>query len=132
MGTRKGVKRPDVIARNKSKKQRKSVSDSHKDGKRKEAYKKIGEAQAIIMTGKKDENHYGWKGDEVGYHGLHKWVYKKLGSPSKCEDCNLDDKNRKYHWANISQEYKRELTDWKRLCCSCHKLYDLNYKKQLP
>ena len=36
------------------------------------------------------------------------------------------DKKR-YHWANISGEYKRDLTDYKRLCVSCHRYFD-SYK----
>lgn len=39
------------------------------------------------------------------------------------EKTNL--KHRQYHWANISRSYKRDLSDWVRLCASCHKKSDL-------
>lgn len=66
-----------------------------------------------------------WKGNKVGYTALHQWVYKKLGQPRLCEHCgNSDLKPRQYHWANKSRKYKRNVTDWIRLCASCHKKYD--------
>jgi hypothetical protein len=72
-----------------------------------------------------DEKASNWKGDKVGYQALHTWVRKKLGKPSLCSYCNFtSDNNRQFHWANISHEYKRDLTDWIRLCVSCHRNYD--------
>lgn len=72
-----------------------------------------------------EENHYKWKGNDVGYGGLHRWVKKWLGKPCTCEFCGKTGlKGRQIHWANKSQEYKRDLNDWLRLCVSCHKSYD--------
>lgn len=74
-----------------------------------------------------EENSAAWKGDGVGYVGLHMWVYRNLGKPDTCEHCNTNGlSGSKIHWANKSQEYKRELDDWIRLCVSCHKTYDSN------
>lgn len=64
-----------------------------------------------------------WIGDEVGYSGLHKWVAYYLGKPSCCAICHSTDK-KIYQWANISHAYKRELSDWVRLCVKCHSAYD--------
>lgn len=64
-----------------------------------------------------------WKGDKVGYYGLHKWVENQLGKPKRCESCKTI-KAKKYEWANISKSYKRELSDWVRLCVSCHHYFD--------
>jgi hypothetical protein len=61
----------------------------------------------------------------VNYRDLHKWVEQALGKPSSCEKCGTTE-DRRYHWANVSGSYKRELSDWRRLCVSCHKTYDLN------
>lgn len=69
------------------------------------------------------ENSPNWKGDDVGITALHNWVERELGKPKKCEHCG-DTSKRKYDWANKSQEYKRELTDWIRLCRACHTKYD--------
>lgn len=73
----------------------------------------------------KDETkHPRWKAIGVGYGALHQWVGKHLGNPKRCEICGLSDPRRKYYWANKSKLYKRDLTDWLRLCCPCHRRYD--------
>ena len=66
------------------------------------------------------ENNPCWKGDDVGYHALHAWVQRELGTPKKCVRCGTT-KAKRYEWANISREYKRNLSDWERLCVSCHR-----------
>lgn len=72
-----------------------------------------------------EESHPGWKGDEVGYRALHRWVEKRRGKPYYCEHCfKTDLPHRQYHWANKSHEYKREISDWIRLCSICHGKYD--------
>ncbi len=85
----------------------------------------------LSMKGKfLNEENPMWKGDNVGYFALHKWISRKLGKPSKCEYCNKNGGNdRSYHWANISHKYKRNFSDWIRLCVSCHKNYDLKNVK---
>lgn len=73
----------------------------------------------------KNEKHGRWKGDEVGYDGLHRWIGRKKGKPVICEHCGKTFLNgRAIHWANKSQLYKRDLNDWMRLCVACHKKYD--------
>lgn len=64
-----------------------------------------------------------WKGDRVGRPALHNWVQKHLGKPIKCDHCKTI-KAKQYDWANKSQKYKRQLSDWIRLCRSCHAKYD--------
>ena len=83
----------------------------------------------------KEELHPMWKGDAVGYFPLHRWVEKHRGRPQKCEykyciyprigsHGRILITPKLFQWANISHKYKRELTDWIRLCPSCHTLYD--------
>jgi len=74
------------------------------------------------------ENHVNWKGENVGYHGLHTWLIKQYGKATKCEHCNIKTTKR-YEWANISGEYKRYISDWKQLCSSCHHKFDDISKK---
>lgn len=76
---------------------------------------------------KPDETiHPNWKGENVGYRTLHRWVEKHLGKPNVCEKCGTSNLNKKkIHWANKDHKYKRNLKDWLRLCSSCHKIYDL-------
>lgn len=69
-----------------------------------------------------EKNHM-WKGDEVGYSGVHAWVRSRLGTPQYCAKCQSHEPQR-YEWANISGNYKREIDDWIRLCTKCHFLFD--------
>lgn len=69
-----------------------------------------------------------WKGENVSYKALHVWVARWRGTPSECEECG-DTSDRKYEWANISKEYKRDLSDWKRLCHPCHIRFDDSVSK---
>jgi len=62
-----------------------------------------------------------WKGDKVGYSGVHKWVYAQKGKALICVDCGS---SKNIWWANISGKYKRKLNDWKSLCIPCHSAFD--------
>lgn len=75
-----------------------------------------------------EENVYNYKGQEAGYHAIHKWVQKKLGQPDYCEHCKRTDQKR-YHWSNISGKYLRDISDWQRLCVKCHSKYDTENRK---
>jgi hypothetical protein len=77
-----------------------------------------------------NERNPGWKGEKVSYDGLHRWVQRKLGRPKRCEFCGfLSDNPHMFDWANKSHKYKRDLTDWLRLCRKCHNAYDNITKK---
>lgn len=79
--------------------------------------------KCLPITGEKNGI---WMGDKVSYRALHSWVERKLGKPCQCEFCGKKDKGKQMHWANINHNYKRIITDWIRLCASCHKTYDRN------
>lgn len=92
-----------------------------------ETKRKISEAN--IREGRKPpfeigEKHPNWKGDDVGYGGLHMWVNKWLGKPNKCSICGKVGHGRQMHWANRDHTYQRNLSDWLRLCVKCHSEYD--------
>lgn len=87
------------------------------------------------LVGLRESSNHQWKGDKVGYYALHDWVERNLGKPKKCSNSfcyypRLNRKNKlilfptKYEWANVSGDYKRNLSDWVRLCTSCHRHYD--------
>jgi hypothetical protein len=75
------------------------------------------------MWGRKGERSPNWKGDAVGYSGLHMWMVATFGQPTECDHCGTTEAKR-YDWANISKTYKRDRSDWLRLCASCHFKYD--------
>lgn len=73
------------------------------------------------------EEHPNWKVDGVGYTALHQRIRKILGKPDTCEHCKKSGlKGQQIHWANKSNEYKQDISDWIRLCAKCHKKYDLH------
>lgn len=70
-------------------------------------------------------NNYKFKGEKVKYRALHSWVERMLGKPHECEQCgNTGLRHRQYHWANVSRNYQRVITDWVRLCVKCHRAFD--------
>ena len=82
------------------------------------------------------ETHYRWKGENAGYSSKHKWIVRKYGRASKCQnkDCIYPRKNKKgtilnspkkITWANLSETYKRDISNYIQLCVSCHSKFDL-------
>ena len=67
-----------------------------------------------------------WRGTRKEYRRLHYWVEKQLGKATACSRCgsikNVD-------WANKSQQYLWDLSDWIKFCRSCHAKYDWNFRK---
>jgi hypothetical protein len=125
---KKGIKNPEHSKRMKelwSKKIHPMKGKRHT----KEALEKIKEARS-----KQDingEKSYLWKGDKVGYAGLHSWIKKQKGKANKCENPNCLGKSKIFQWANISGEYKRDVNDFKMLCVSCHRKMDMEREVNL-
>lgn len=88
-------------------------------------------SRSCFFKGYRGENNPNWLGDEVGYGGIHDWVEATLGKPRKCEECKSKSA-KKYHWHNISHEYKRDTSDWIRLCAKCHVHKHKNWEKRWP
>jgi len=70
-------------------------------------------------------NFYGTK----HYRLVHNFVYKNMGKAYKCQKADETCLGR-FEWANLSQEYKFDLSDWAQLCTSHHVRYDNNFKKE--
>lgn len=82
-----------------------------------------------MKTTQHNEKHSHWKGDAAKYMSKHGWLYRNWGQPQRCDECCSTDKPRRYyHWANISDKYIRDRSDWKRLCALCHILFDKSKK----
>lgn len=77
-----------------------------------------------VYPHKKEEKSPRWKGDKVSYIGIHAWMRRRFGIPQICENLMCKKKSEKYQWANISGQYKRDRSDWKRLCTKCHANFD--------
>lgn len=64
------------------------------------------------------------------YINIHYWVYKKYGKAKYCAN-NNDHKSKRYEWANISGKYKKDISDWKQLCPSCHRKMDYTKEQSI-
>jgi hypothetical protein len=58
-----------------------------------------------------------WKGNKVSKSAIHDWIKRRKFKPELCEKCQS---RKSIDLANISQEYKRNLSDWKYICRRCH------------
>ena len=67
------------------------------------------------------ENNYHFKGEKVGYFGVHAWVRVRKPKPELCEKCKIKPA---IDLANISGEYKRDINDYEYLCQRCHRIKD--------
>lgn len=94
---------------------------------------KTEETKRRMSEGKKGVKAYNWKGDKAGYKAIHQWITRCLGKANKCEGHLFGIKCRglekRFEWANISGEYKRDLKDYIQLGHSCHIKYDGISKK---
>ena len=70
-----------------------------------------------------------WKGDSAGYTALHYRLRNIRGSPQKCEICGRTEDGLYHEWANLTGNYA-DIYDYKRMCRSCHRRFDLARKKK--
>lgn len=62
------------------------------------------------------------------YYAVHNWIAHNYGKADHCEHCDIKE-GKRFEWANVSGEYKRERSDFIQLCNPCHKKFDnLNQK----
>ena len=89
--------------------------------------KHTSELQKSTVRARRGKLHQNWKGDRVGYCGLHDWLRSIEGPANKCEniDCTGEGKQ-KFHWANITGKYERRRKNWAMLCVTCHNRFDKN------
>ena len=103
-------------------------NSSHKKGKK--TGKFTIEHRKKISESLKGSKHQYWKGEDVSYKGLHDWINRNYGKPKKCEFCGTTSA-KKFEWASKNHQYKREISDWFRLCTSCHRKYDFQLRKNI-
>lgn len=97
----KGISRVSKICR--------SCSNKNKKGKYHQS--------KIAREKKEGKNNPMWKGDNVGFYSLHRWVERHKPKPKFCKKCN---KSPPYDLANISGKYKRDINDFEWICRRCH------------
>ncbi len=83
----------------------------------------IGEKIRKSLLGKTGKDSRRWLGEKAKIKAKHMYIYKTYGLATKCDLCG-DKKATSYEWSNISRTYKRDMSDWRQLCISCHRKYD--------
>ena len=77
---------------------------------------------------KKGENHPNWRGDNVGYQGIHTRVRKVKSKPENCEICGLPEFYEnlgRIELSNIqNHQYTDNPDDYQYVHHSCHAEYD--------
>ena len=72
------------------------------------------------------KNNPNWKGDKVGYGGLHDYIRSHKTKPKLCGCCK---EKPPFDLANISGNYTRDLNDWEWICRKCHMEKDKRLKR---
>lgn len=83
--------------------------------------KKTSEHRRKISVAVSSENNGMWKGNKAGLDAIHVWVTKRFPKTKLCQACK---KVPPLDLANVSQKYKRVVSDWIWLCRKCHMLSD--------
>lgn len=65
-----------------------------------------------------------FKSESTNYQQWHKRMKRYLGDPSVCFVCDTTSLAKIYEWANLTGKYD-DPRDYKRMCHSCHKRYDM-------
>lgn len=91
--------------------------------------RKISENARLRLSNPKSNPNY--RGDNVGYIGIHIWLRKVFGYPLKCEKCGKIGERINNKWTIVYAKIKGLLCERKRenficLCNRCHRNYDKN------
>jgi len=84
-------------------------------------------SRGILHIVKNGSDNPQWKGNSAGYKALHHRVNKKRGRPMKCMVCGTSNKHTIYDWACVGKY--TNITDYRRMCRSCHRRHDINLAK---
>ncbi len=95
----------------------------------------------LYPDGVRGDKNPSWKGDRVGYQGIHRWLNTNFGKASKCEypDCKYPRRSsigkilkapKGFVWAKLEDKnYERRRENFWQLCHSCHFRYDETGKR---
>ncbi len=81
----------------------------------------------FLKGGNVGKKHRLWKGDKVGYIAIHAWINRTVKKEKCCECGSIENLD----YANISGEYKRNISDWQVMCKKHHHIFDNVYEKMM-
>lgn len=72
-------------------------------------------------------NNVNWRGNKVGYQGIHIWLNRWFGKANACENSECNKPSKHFEWAKLKDlPYERKRENFWMLCVSCHRKYDFN------
>lgn len=75
----------------------------------------------LMAAVKRGPNNPAWKGDDVTYRVIHRWINRVATKTGTCSRCGEE---RLTQWANLSGNYRRDVNDFAEMCVPCHSRYD--------
>jgi hypothetical protein len=67
-----------------------------------------------------------WKGDEASYEAIHMWLSGHFPKSGTCEECGEVTGKTQHAFRRHPEPYTRNRDDYRELCPSCHKLFDID------
>lgn len=83
--------------------------------------------ERMATAAKRADAHPQWKGENIAYSTLHRWLARVAVKTGACSVCGRSD--RSTDWANLSGEYRRDAADFVEMCRSCHRRFDIGRRK---
>jgi len=80
------------------------------------------ETRAKLSEGQRGSKGNNWRGDDVSYSGLHRYLRKHYPKTRICEECG-EEKQTDYALIH-GREYSRNRENYRELCHACHMRYD--------
>lgn len=107
---------------------RRKISDANKETVK--TNKNFAQARQKINEARGEE-HHNWKGENIKYRAIHRWLVITFGKADRCENTDCPKKSSNYQYALIKgKKYERKRENYKKFCVSCHKIYDKKGNKK--
>lgn len=73
----------------------------------------------------------GWRGDDIGYESLHRYLRDNYPKSGACDECGASPVRTDFALIR-GRSYSRDIHDYRELCRRCHLRYDGHLKLEDP
>ena len=78
---------------------------------------KPGYGKGMKFPDRAGPNNHLWRGDSVGYYGIHSWLRKEFGKANNCENPGCLKISKIFQWAKLKDKsYSRKRENFWMLC----------------
>jgi hypothetical protein len=81
------------------------------------------ETRAKLSTARRGVNHANWRGDDIGYYTLHRYLRDTYPKSGVCDECGTKPVRTEFALIH-GRSYTRDIRDYRELCRRCHMRYD--------